>query len=64
MYWKSINFRIQILGEITIQILKLYWKSWPKFKQVSKKIPNPRTLELLMVSIDNPLLILLLSFRG
>ena len=32
---------------MTIQILKLYRKSWPKFlKHVSKKVPTPRTLEL------------------
>ena len=27
--------------------LKLYGKSWPKFKQVSKKVPTSRILELL-----------------
>jgi hypothetical protein len=24
----------------------LYKKSWPKFKQVTKKVPTPRTLQL------------------
>ena len=28
-----------------IQFLKLYSKSWPKFEQVSKKVPTPWTLE-------------------
>jgi hypothetical protein len=26
---------------------KLYRESWPKFKQVTKKVPTPQTLELL-----------------
>jgi hypothetical protein len=25
----------------------LYWKSWPKFEQVTKKVLTPRTLQLL-----------------
>jgi hypothetical protein len=32
---------------MTIQFLKLYGESWPKFEHVSKKVPTPRTLELL-----------------
>ena len=28
------------------KVLKLYGKSWPKFKQVSKKVPTPLKLEL------------------
>ena len=32
---------------MTVQILKIVWESWPKFKQVTKKVPTPLTLQLL-----------------
>jgi hypothetical protein len=62
-YQKGIFFVIGIFGGITSQkFLKLYCKRWPKFEQVSKRVPTPRTLELFSseLSMNNPLLILLL----
>ena len=41
------NFGVQISGELTMQILKLHGESWPKFKQLSEKVPTARTLKLL-----------------
>ena len=34
-------------GEMTDQVLNLYSKTSPKFKQVAKQVPIPRTFELL-----------------
>ena len=43
------KFLVELSREMTIQILKkLYGNSWPKFEQVTEKIPTPRTLELLL----------------
>ena len=44
---KGIDSGIQISGKLSEQILKSYGSSWPKFEQVSEKVPTARTLELL-----------------
>ena len=42
---ERVNFLIELSAEITMQIFEIVLKIWPKFKQVSKKVPTPRTLE-------------------
>ena len=42
---QRVDFLIELSAEITIQSLKIVLKFWPKFEQVSKKVPTPRTLE-------------------
>ena len=39
------KFLIEFSREMTIQIFKIVRESWPKFEQVTKKVPTPRTLE-------------------
>jgi hypothetical protein len=38
-------FRLKFLGNDYKNVLKLYAKSWPKFEQVSKKVPTSGTLQ-------------------
>ena len=46
--YSSIKFLIELSWKWLHKVLKLYDKSWPKFKQVTKKkVPTPRSLELL-----------------
>ena len=44
-YQKGLNFLIEVSRKMTIQLLKLYGKSWPKSEQIIKKVTTPRTLE-------------------
>ena len=37
-------FRLDFCGKWPYKFLKLYEEIWPKFEQVSKKVPTPRTL--------------------
>ena len=37
--------------ELTIQIFNSYEESWPKFEQVTKKEPTPRTFRLLAFDV-------------
>ena len=46
-YQKGLKLLIELSGKLPYKFLKLYVKSWPKFKQIKKKVPTPRTLELL-----------------
>ena len=39
--WKALKFRLQISGELTRQIVKLYGISWPKFKTCTEKSTDP-----------------------
>ena len=39
------EFLIEVSLEMTIQNFKSVWQSWPKFEQVTKKVPTPLTLE-------------------
>jgi hypothetical protein len=38
---------LKFRGKGPYEFLKLYGESWPKFKQVTKKVPTPWTLQLL-----------------
>ena len=40
-------FRLDFCGKWPYEFLKLYEEIWPKFEQVSKKVPTPRTLGVL-----------------
>ena len=43
----GVNYSIEFSGIWPYKFLKLYGKRLTKFEQVSKKVPTPRTLELL-----------------
>ena len=39
---------IEVSREMTMRIFKVVWGSWPKFEHVTRKVPTPRTLHLLL----------------
>ena len=39
----GIDVLIDVSRKMTAKYLKLYEESWPKFEQVTKKVPTPRT---------------------
>jgi hypothetical protein len=43
---KAKTFGFKFRGKCYYKVLKLYGKSWPKFEQVTKNVPTPRTFEL------------------
>jgi hypothetical protein len=44
------NFVIQSSGKLQCKLLNLRGKRWPIFEKVSKKVPVPRTFQLLLVT--------------
>ena len=63
-YQKGLNFSIELSGKWPHKFLKLYEESWPKLKQVSKKVPTPRTLELLAFDEKSNFDCLVLFLKG
>jgi hypothetical protein len=45
-YQKGVDFSTELAVNDQTKFLKLYRKSWPKFEQVTKKVPTPRTLQV------------------